>query len=65
MVSINVLKDAFVIRDNTGIDFMPFYANGITIHYYSDAKTATQTFPDRFTYTYKIAGLVDFVFVED
>ncbi|MFN8282715.1 MAG: DUF4082 domain-containing protein [Chitinophagales bacterium] len=65
VVSINVLKDAFVIRDNTGIDFMPFYANGITIHYYSDAKTATQTFPDRFTYTYKIAGLVDFVFVED
>jgi hypothetical protein len=61
----NVLKEAFEIRDNTGIDFMPFYADGITIHYYSDTKTSTQTFPDRATYTFKIAGLVDFVFVED
>ena len=65
VVSINILKEAFEIRDNTGIDFMPFYADGITIHYYSDAKTSTQTFPDRSTYTFKIAGLVDFVFVED
>ncbi|HNF48586.1 MAG TPA: DUF4082 domain-containing protein [Chitinophagales bacterium] len=65
VVSINVLKDAFEIRDNSVYDFMPFYADGITIHYYSDAKTASQTFPDRFTYTYKIAGLVDFVFVAD
>ncbi|HUM50793.1 MAG TPA: DUF4082 domain-containing protein [Chitinophagales bacterium] len=65
VVSINILKEAFEIRDNTGIDFMPFYADGITIHYYSDAKTSTQTFPDRQTYLFKIAGLVDFVFVED
>lgn len=65
VVSINVLKEAFEIRDNTGIDFMPFYADGITIHYYSDAKTSTQTFPDRYTYTNKIAGLVDFVFMAD
>lgn len=63
VVSINVLKEAFEIRDNTGIDFMPFYADGITIHYYSDAKTSTQTFPDRQSYLFKIAGLVDFVFV--
>jgi hypothetical protein len=65
VVSINILKDAFEIRDNSGIDFMPFYADGITIHYYSDSKTSTQTFPDRQTYLFKIAGLVDFVFVED
>ncbi len=65
VVSINVLKDAFEIRDNSVYDFMPFYADGITIHYYSDAKTSLQTFPDRFTYTYKLAGLVDFVFVAD
>lgn len=65
VVSINVLKDAFEIRDNSVYDFMPFFSEGITIHYYSDAKTAAQTFPDRYTYTYKIAGLVDFVFVAD
>ncbi len=65
VVSINVLKDAFEIRDNSVSDFMPYFSEGITIHYYSDAKTATQTFPDRYTYTYKIAGLVDFVFVAD
>ena len=65
VVSINVLKEAFEIRDNTGIDFMPFYSDGITIHYYSDAKTSTQTFPERATYAFKIAGLVDFVFVAD
>ncbi len=65
VISINVLKYAFEIRDNTVSDFMPFYTNGITIHYYSDAKTSNQTFPDRFTYTYKMAGLVDFTFVAD
>ena len=65
VVSINVLKEAFEIRDNTGIDFMPFYSDGITIHYYSDAKTSTQTFPERATYAFKIAGLVDFVYVAD
>ena len=65
VVSINVLKEAFVIRDNAGYDFMPVYEDGITIHYYSDAKTSTQTFPDRQSYLFKIAGLVDFVFVED
>lgn len=65
VVSINVLKEAFVIRDNAGYDFMPVYADGITIHYYSDAKTSTQTFPDRQSYLFKIAGLVDFVFVAD
>lgn len=65
VLSINVLKEAFEIRDNTGIDFLPFYVDGITIHYYSDAKTSTQSFPNRQSYLFKIAGLVDFVFVAD
>jgi hypothetical protein len=65
VVSINVLKEAFVIRDNTGINFMPYFLDGITIHYCSDAKTSTQTFPDRQSYFFKLNGLVDFIFVAD
>ncbi|MBP6660975.1 MAG: hypothetical protein KA174_09840 [Chitinophagales bacterium] len=65
VISMNVLKTAFRIVDNTGAEFMPFYTGGITIHYYCDAKTASQIFPERHRDTYRITGLVDFVFVED
>lgn len=63
VVSINVLKAAFYLKDNLNYEFMPMYESGITIHYYNDAKTSAQTFPNRTPNTYKIYGLPDFVFI--
>lgn len=65
VVSINVLKTAFYLKDNSNYDFMPMYESGITIHYYNDAKTSSQTFPNRTPRTDRIYGLPDFVFIAD